>query len=48
MRGTLAKALLREYAYRFIPAYAGNTRTLYGELWQCAVHPRVCGEHNRQ
>ena len=30
---------------RFIPAYAGNTYVVLGNLYLHAVHPRVCGEH---
>ncbi len=30
---------------RFIPAPAGNTRTLHSARSRAAVHPRTCGEH---
>ncbi len=46
-RGTLATFPLHEYAGRFIPAWAGNTGMRSTAAQQCAVHPRVGGEHVR-
>ena len=45
MRGTRHLMPYEPLAYRFIPAYAGNT--LAGSISQPprSVHPRVCGEH---
>ena len=43
-RDATTKGLLKE---RFIPACAGNTAVAM-RRWRCrAVHPRVCGEHER-
>ncbi len=33
------------YRLRFIPAYAGNTKSASHQSGLRAVHPRVCGEH---
>ena len=46
MRGTRGRRVLRLQRYRFIPAYAGNTRTLVRQCSESPVHPRVCGEHD--
>ncbi len=45
VRGTLVPFLMFLRKVRFIPACAGNTRTVPSERWPRTVHPRVCGEH---
>ena len=45
VRGTHVRQALHTLNMRFIPACAGNTKTLTSPTSQCAVHPRVCGEH---
>ena len=45
MRGTPRKARGNCDKRRFIPAYAGNTRSTTATPINSAVHPRVCGEH---
>ena len=45
VRGTPRGCALRNPSGRFIPACAGNTRSLGEQLSSTAVHPRVCGEH---
>ena len=45
LRGTLALALARLTAERFIPAPAGNTAARPVTAYARAVHPRACGEH---
>ena len=45
MRGTPICSPYVFFSDRFIPAYAGNTPALTGQLPTEAVHPRVCGEH---
>ena len=47
MRGTLYQGAYRRLQPRFIPAYAGNTRSLSKPKAWKAVHPRVCGEHRK-
>ena len=44
-RGTLDEEGAALDARRFIPAYAGNTWWLPPSLRDCAVHPRIRGEH---
>ena len=46
MRGTPARIRKQAPAGRFIPAYAGNTRSPDPFCARPAVHPRVCGEHS--
>ena len=46
MRGTHKDEVREAAEYRFIPAYAGNTRARYPEFEEASVHPRVCGEHD--
>ncbi len=48
MRGTPARARRRRACFRFIPAYAGNTRSPRRPSRVRTVHPRVCGEHARR
>ena len=45
MRGTPLRGLKDCEIERFIPAYAGNTKSSVFEEVLKAVHPRVCGEH---
>ena len=45
VRGTRLKKPCLELSCRFIPARAGNTRTLIGQRHRTPVHPRACGEH---
>ena len=45
VRGTLQASLGLSMNRRFIPACAGNTRTLIDSTRPQSVHPRVCGEH---
>ena len=45
VRGTRDDPDNRFYRGRFIPACAGNTISWLVRTAQCAVHPRVCGEH---
>ena len=47
VRGTLVNDHDRPHRDRFIPACAGNTRRQGNGGLFLAVHPRVCGEHNR-
>ena len=44
MRGTLIFATVTGSIRRFIPAYAGNARSLRLRRYVGSVHPRVCGE----
>ncbi len=44
-RGTLELVQGKTDKARFIPAWAGNTRTNFSCACQTAVHPRVGGEH---
>ena len=46
MRGTRKPQVFARGVRRFIPAYAGNTRSGQRDCRPAAVHPRVCGEHN--
>ena len=43
-RGTRTRFNLFERAYRFIPAYAGNSATRHPAVWPSPVHPRLRGE----
>ncbi len=45
MRGTLHALHGSEEGVRFIPAHAGNTRTIRCARSANTVHPRACGEH---
>ena len=45
-RGTPVPCRARPHPFRFIPAYAGNTRRLSGRTDAETVHPRIRGEHN--
>ena len=45
VRGTPEYPSNRERLERFIPARAGNTRSLSGVEGVIPVHPRACGEH---
>ena len=45
MRGTLGQQVADGGGTRFIPAHAGNTRSLTRERMIESVHPRACGEH---
>ncbi len=45
VRGTLYVDRIAAKFVRFIPACAGNTKSLHIEQLGQAVHPRVCGEH---
>ena len=45
LRGTLLISSNAGSLRRFIPAFAGNTRTPAKSAASMAVHPRVCGEH---
>ena len=47
MRGTRKRARHEFPFVRFIPAYAGNTRTPRRKRRTPTVHPRVCGEHSK-
>ena len=47
MRGTPRRRPGVPEPRRFIPAYAGNTRSARGSVTCPAVHPRVCGEHDQ-
>ena len=47
VRGTQRNANAIEPGRRFIPACAGNTRVRHRSVLGMAVHPRVCGEHER-
>ena len=47
VRGTPLRHLLNALRRRFIPACAGNTLRLKPTRRARAVHPRVCGEHDR-
>ena len=44
MRGTVAEAVARSVAARFIPAHAGNSRRGGNQSSALSVHPRACGE----
>ena len=44
-RGTRSHNSLPNELWRFIPAWAGNTRGLILPCLNCSVHPRVGGEH---
>ena len=44
-RGTLHGPILRAVPQRFIPAWAGNTPTVWRSTSDSPVHPRVGGEH---
>ena len=46
-RGTLAIKYSGKSAYRFIPAWAGNTPASRLIISSSTVHPRVGGEHQR-
>jgi len=45
VRGTPVVPGRRRGAARFIPACAGNTKSIASALRYASVHPRVCGEH---
>ena len=45
MRGTRRRRQVLCQFLRFIPAYAGNTRSTQYRDFRPTVHPRVCGEH---
>jgi len=45
VRGTLEVSAVWRESFRFIPARAGNTRSLSGVEGVIPVHPRACGEH---
>ena len=45
VRGTRHHDLLPKGERRFIPARAGNTRSVWSRRLFSAVHPRACGEH---
>ena len=47
MRGTQSRGGLGKRCNRFIPAYAGNALLGISRLRGRAVHPRVCGERQR-
>ncbi len=47
VRGTLLKSRQDLRQKRFIPACAGNTRTMGRTSISTTVHPRVCGEHGK-
>ncbi len=47
LRGTYYASHYKPAMHRFIPAFAGNMPYISFILAYCAVHPRVCGEHNR-
>ena len=47
MRGTPKSIPAELTRARFIPARAGNTRTLPTEIVMISVHPRACGEHRQ-
>ena len=46
-RGTHSPAVWRQFAGRFIPAYAGNSVAYIGSKRNLAVHPRLRGELGR-
>ncbi len=45
VRGTRLDDMKSSFEYRFIPACAGNTVSVWSAAACCTVHPRVCGEH---
>ena len=45
VRGTPFIKIKYNFIPRFIPACAGNTLFISGEMSAYSVHPRVCGEH---
>src|SRR5690606_11411285 len=45
VRGTRMLAMTPMPAERFIPAGAGNTRSILSSYSTTTVHPRRCGEH---
>ena len=45
VRGTRAGHPLLPRRCRFIPACAGNTKSITSHIGMAPVHPRVCGEH---
>ena len=47
MRGTGGVIRLAELILRFIPAHAGNGSTGHGSSSTLPVHPRACGERNK-
>ena len=47
MRGTPSLRLKNVDSAGIIPAYAGNTQTLFRRRGDHEDHPRVCGEHSR-
>ena len=48
MRGTLFRITKNLACLRFIPAHAGNTASSPTADLCGAVHPRACGEHDRE
>ena len=48
VRGTRRNVPPPRFDQRFIPACAGNTETYCQPTISLAVHPRVCGEHERE
>ena len=48
MRGTGAARPRREHNVRFIPAHAGNSQSQRQSWDSPAVHPRACGEQDRE
>ena len=46
VRGTHNHVEDSELLNRFIPACAGNTKSMVSKRQRLSVHPRVCGEHN--
>ncbi len=47
VRGTRITNIAQMKRMRFIPACAGNTTKHLSPIRGCAVHPRVCGEHDQ-
>ena len=43
-RGTLLRSRFRNLLFRFIPACAGNSRSMRNKILTSAVHPRLRGE----
>ena len=47
VRGTAVNVARNIFYYRFIPAHAGNGRAKSNRRTRCTVHPRACGEREK-